>query len=901
MGFSLTKLIKWSAKTVTNPLGAIKDLTDGIHNASKDLNDWWNDLVNPEIPEPITGVLLNTGASNASLPVIYGSRRVGGSRVYLSTGGAKNTYLYIVLAMAEGPVTAIRDIEINSKPLSSFGGKARISIHLGADDQLADGDFVSELADWTTAHTLSGVAYLACRFEYDSDLFSGIPTITGVVDGRALYDPRTDSTAFSSNHALVVLDYLRNTRYGVAVPDAEINFDAFKAAADICDEVSETAAASGVYVSRFACNYVLSTEKTRLNNIKTLVSSCRGFLPYQNGQYALTIVNDDTVVFDFDERHIVGELSIQPPSKRTRNNRVTAKFVNPDRNWKEDEVSWPTDQGVYQQFLSEDNGIELETSLTLDNVTSPYQALDMARQACLESRRSMAVSFTATQEALAAYVGRVVSLSYDSLGFDKKLFRVESREISSEVTVQISLVEFDPAIYPWADLPAIESVKPVALPDPLNLPALTGLSFTPSAYNSIQCGVLSWDESQSAYVDRYRVEVVNKSSGVLVFAATVSDTSVQVPNVLAGDYQAIVRGVSVLSRTPSATVDFSFSVPSLDTPANLHQVGSFDNALTLAWDGVVSDALARYQIQIIADVSTVLATFSSTEPRYVIELATFESLSFPRSFVVSVASVNVAGVVSDPISISVNKTAPSAPQSVTLWEGVNQAELIYSLPSNANGVSVWLDTDDQAQRTDANLVYRGNDLRTTLSGLTPETTYHVWIASYDAFGTGPVTSLAFNTLADAVAQTLAVLDNRSTDLEARADQLRTDTAKLFKKDTQSADAILEAAVKAAEIEQQQVDNTQTYTRYFNALIDVDPATGNITSKAYSYTDTQFSLAQQNINAANASITLQAERTDVLAERITDAEAELVVQAGLISSRVTYTQLAEKEMAQNFGY
>jgi predicted phage tail protein len=43
---------------------------------------------------------------------------------------------------------------------------------------------------------------------------SSIPQIKVTLKGKKIYDPRTDTTAYSSNSALILLDYLRNTRYG---------------------------------------------------------------------------------------------------------------------------------------------------------------------------------------------------------------------------------------------------------------------------------------------------------------------------------------------------------------------------------------------------------------------------------------------------------------------------------------------------------------------------------------------------------------------------------------------------------------------------------------------------------------------------------------------------------------
>ena len=53
------------------------------------------------------GILLNKQSNDASIPVIYGTRLVGGTRVFMETSGTDNTYLYMALVMCEGEINGI--------------------------------------------------------------------------------------------------------------------------------------------------------------------------------------------------------------------------------------------------------------------------------------------------------------------------------------------------------------------------------------------------------------------------------------------------------------------------------------------------------------------------------------------------------------------------------------------------------------------------------------------------------------------------------------------------------------------------------------------------------------------------------------------------------------------------
>lgn len=227
------------------------------------------------------GVLVNKQSNIDPIPVIYGRRKVGGTRVFLSTGGNKNEYLYMVIALSEGPVDAVEEIYINDELWlkdetvvsgTKYSGLITHGIALGGDSQAYISMLSGADVTWGANHTLSGVAYVALRFKYDQDKFGGIPDVKCVVRGKKVYDPRKDNTSsaydsslgvsthransvstweWSSNPALCLRDYLTNARYGKGLNNALIDIDSFADAADFLDTTetkhTESVTADGSY------------------------------------------------------------------------------------------------------------------------------------------------------------------------------------------------------------------------------------------------------------------------------------------------------------------------------------------------------------------------------------------------------------------------------------------------------------------------------------------------------------------------------------------------------------------------------------------------------------------------------------------------------------------------------
>ena len=53
------------------------------------------------------GILINKQSNDATIPVVYGERLIGGTRCFIETSGSDNTHLYIALILCEGEINGI--------------------------------------------------------------------------------------------------------------------------------------------------------------------------------------------------------------------------------------------------------------------------------------------------------------------------------------------------------------------------------------------------------------------------------------------------------------------------------------------------------------------------------------------------------------------------------------------------------------------------------------------------------------------------------------------------------------------------------------------------------------------------------------------------------------------------
>jgi len=138
---------------------------------------------NSQSGDNIQGILVNKDSAIANIPAVYGTRMVGGIRVYVSTQGGNNEYLYVAFVLAEGQCNGytsllIDDVEVplNSYALGTlasptsgaYSTESRLQVQFfdGRDDQTVSTLLQESSANWTANHRLRGISYLACRFRW---------------------------------------------------------------------------------------------------------------------------------------------------------------------------------------------------------------------------------------------------------------------------------------------------------------------------------------------------------------------------------------------------------------------------------------------------------------------------------------------------------------------------------------------------------------------------------------------------------------------------------------------------------------------------------------------------------------------------------------------------------------
>lgn len=607
----------------------------------------------PGLPEP--GIQANVKGTVQPIPIVYGKRRIGGVLAQVLTTGkvttsitiptllnngqydvpdtSDNKYLNLIVVWCEGEVEGVQHLYFDDKQSDStqFTDAFIVDHFTGTDDQAAATRFLTALSRtfepasaarlWSADHRLRGLAYSYIRLKYGLEAWpTGIPAVTTEIKGRKVLDLRTDTWGWSDNPALIVYDYLTNTRFGRGIDPAELDTESFIDAANYCDQVIfiETQAAvppdvpqAGVSQARYACDAVLNPDDTHLDNLRVLLGTCRGALVFSGGLYKLKLDKPETPSFALTEDNIVGGWNILLESSDSRYNRVHAQWINRSQRYQDDFaiLESPT-------FLEADNNEVLEARIDLPATTNYLRPIQMAGMVLRQSRYSLQCELTATIAGLNCEVFDVVTVTHSIPGWDEQLFRVMAISIESDDQVRLQLRQYADDVYDLDSQNDEDSPPPTNLPDP-RVVRKPSVVFGNGYYEDYPDGtwrcwvVMEWIMQYVPPANLSHFEVRWRPAGTDFWTATtvlpdnfqVFDTTPgsDEGEVITGDayiyrhefdalqlieYEMEVRAVNLLGVRGLPAIDVAVGAGSLvpaSAPANVHLSGD-PNGIRLRWD-----------------------------------------------------------------------------------------------------------------------------------------------------------------------------------------------------------------------------------------------------------------------------------------------------------------------------
>jgi len=603
MGWFEDEIVDPVKDAFSDPLGFAEDLfnqsmnliTFGQWNYAKDA---LRDYVSSLIPErEYTDRTRTVRQPTAARQGIYGRVRTGGQLVYAASNGKDKAAYWACYVLAGHEVEEIEEVWADGELVATSNGPGvnglmnrDTSTSLG-DNQLywsvhgnrfsafipsanvSYGDETLQPPNWTTDHRLSFQAYVWVHFIYDKDTFqdSGLPRLEFTVRGRnQIYDPRDGSTGYTDNHALVMLDILRWDRT-FGIPDADIDLQAFADAADISDE--QVATGPGTTERRYTANGTFKFQITPLELLNSVAQAGAAFPVYSQGQWSMVPGAYSSPVMDLDESDMIGGLSFQPgPSKRNRHNKASGTYVDESQNFESVGFS----QLLIDDYVDEDKEV-LEKSFEFAWTNSGTMARRLAKINIERNRFGVSVNAAFKFRTVALSPGDRVTLSVDGLGWDKRVFRVESMEVSFDSGVQLQLREDDPAIYDWTegDVLAIDDPPALDIPDAVGISAPENVSVTEELYETVTRSAVhvrltvSWDDQPSARA--YDIQFKRSDRTQWIDAGTFwQDDEIEISDVDDVPYDIRVRGISGLGfRSAWTQIQYDVvgkSVPPPDVP-----------------------------------------------------------------------------------------------------------------------------------------------------------------------------------------------------------------------------------------------------------------------------------------------------------------------------------------------
>ena len=456
-----------------------------------------------------------------------------------------------------------------------------------------------------------GICHAKVMYRRDTEIFESEPKIwfkakkgnLEFLDGQPGL-----SSAWCDNPFAVIEWYMRDTFMGPGISQSLIG-DSFNELT-LWNE-SNLVNNNGETRKRFTVNGLIDSDQDFDQILEDLEEHCLSKINWINGKLEIVAKGKVTTPFmDLNDSNIVldEDIEVELVSAKTRYTRVTVSWINPAKNWEEDQAVYPEiGSSEYDTALAENNGVVNDFNIKLLLIDNYEEAFEQARIRWRESQNFTRCTLTAHAVTSQLIQYDVVSVTLPYRNWSQKLFLVERRERkqgSNGELYEFDLVAYNPTIYDWSGL---GDYTPVATYNyvPVKPPAAT----TP-AYNNVT-RLLTWVKpvtdlaikSYDIYVDDvfylntvtpkaiidldvgdYDVSIMARgfweTGEPLDYALTVADLALPILTLEAGNF-AVKASAIVADSDSTTSFDFFIGQPGTPTENDTQNAPAYVNFVDL--------------------------------------------------------------------------------------------------------------------------------------------------------------------------------------------------------------------------------------------------------------------------------------------------------------------------------
>lgn len=506
--------------------------------------------------------------SIATRSIVYGEVAASGPVTFMNVTNGKKKLQWLI-TLTGHPVEEIGDIWFGDTKVFEGSGTGNAigkyagyaTFWKGDGTDAGDADLLAAMrarnTEWTVDHKQKDCAKLYIEFTYDQDVYaSGIPQVKALVKGKNdIYDPRTETTGYTDNWALVTADYV-SIADGVGSSYVSINEDDLIASANVCDE--EVALAAGGTEKRYVVSGVVDTGNAIGDNLKELLNPGAGMACRAGGEWAIHAGYYRAPEYTIDESWLDGPIRMRTrQSKRDLFNTVRGVYASEGSLWQ------PTDLPVLKSavFIAEDQGKEIAVNREFLYTTSAACGQRLQKQALFRNRQQIEVDLQCNLKGMAVRVGDVVGFTRSAYGWDNKPFEVVTWQFAPRndgdvirLGIDMTLRETSAEGYDWttADEKIVAVSATTNLPSPSDVEDPDGLTVTEVKYSTRDGGgvkvkaVLQAGAADDGFVTRYQFE--SRVVGALGWTVypQVTQPSLELFDIDTGIYDFRVKAVSVV-------------------------------------------------------------------------------------------------------------------------------------------------------------------------------------------------------------------------------------------------------------------------------------------------------------------------------------------------------------------